>query len=163
MRRPDRPPGPPPLLVQMQLSGVAEPIVLSFDREAEPDVVGRISELVDAGAYLGARLKSASYWLALELAAAPAPRRVEPRRVRHSKFDAGSVGWSWEKTPGDGRGEFFVTRDRQDGLDSSYQMIGHVAGGLAALLAIAPEPTRFIKGQRRTEPMLVEAFGRAPS
>ncbi len=147
----------------MRLSGIAEPILLSFDREAEPDVASRISELVDAGAYLGARLKSASYWLALELAAAPVPRRVEPRRVRHSRFESGSIGWSWEKVPSDGRGEFFVTRDRQDGLDSGYQLIGQVVGGLPALLAIAPEPTRFIKGQRRAEPTLVEAIGRAPS
>ncbi|MDR3472586.1 MAG: peptidylprolyl isomerase [Devosia sp.] len=119
----------------------------------------RIAELVDSGAYAGARLRSATWWLALELRHVPPPRRCEPSRVRHSRFDAGSIGWSWETTLGDGRGEFFITRDRQDGLDSAHQVIGHVAGGLAALPAIPAEPARRGKGQS-AEPLLVDSIGR---
>lgn len=142
--RPTRPPGPAPLVCELLLSGVT-PIRLSFNREAEPVAVGRIAQLVEARAYDGATLQLTPYWLALHFGAdveiAPPKERIELRRVVHSKFIAGSIGWSWEKVAVDGRGEWFITLERVDGLDSPYQVVGEVTAGLEALLALKPPPS----------------------
>lgn len=155
-----RPPGPPPLVLLMRLAGAAEPIVLSFDREAEPAVVGRIEELVDLGAYDGARLRVKPATAAVELAADPAPRRVEPRRIRHSQHKVGAIGWSWSKTPGDGNGEFYIVRRDEPGYDAAYQTIGAVVGGLQVLLGLPVEPTALRPGQKPPAPTVIESVRR---
>ena len=162
MKRPSRPPGPPPLVLELRLAGVDQVVTLTFDAESEPVICRRIGELADAGAYDGAALRSKAWWLQLELPAdatrALGRTAVEPRRIRHSKFDAGSIGWSWEKVPSDGRGEFFITRTRQDALDSAYQQIGAVVGGLGALLALPIIPAAQLRGRARIEPAVVETI-----
>lgn len=162
MKRPTRPPGPPPLVADLKLIGLDQPVTLEFDTEAEPDVVARIAEMIKSGAYVGAEIKSRTWWLALELGRAdPNHRRVEPRRVKHSAFGPGSIGWSWERVASDGRGEIFVTRERMDGLDASYAEIGRVTAGLEALLALPVIPDRRIAGAPPARPILVDSIRRA--
>jgi cyclophilin family peptidyl-prolyl cis-trans isomerase len=117
----------------MDVAGVGS-IVLHLNAEAEPRVCTAIAALVRAGAYTGARLARAAHAISLSFAEERPRPRLEPRRVTHSHFARGSIGWSWSKTPADGNGELFVTLDRVEGLDAAYQEIGHVIGAGVALL-----------------------------
>ncbi len=143
----------------MVIRGVAEPIELEFDTESEPLAVARIADLVRRCAYDDAVLRVKPAWLALELppgSVGPSKAPIELRRIRHSKFSEGSIGWSWAMTPSDGRGEFFITFDRQDGLDSYYQEVGKITAGMAHLLAVRPPPSPKLV-RRPLPPIVIES------
>jgi len=137
---------PPPLRLALAIAGVGE-FALEIDAADEPQVAARIAELVDAGAYDGGEVRKLAYWLTIGLGRPAEPRKVSPRRIRHSKFEAGSIGWAWSKTPGDGDGSLFVTLHRQMGLDAPYAEIGRVVAGLELLEAMAPISQRVTRGK----------------
>src|ERR1700728_4857925 len=85
MRRgPTRPPGPPPLRLELWLRGVDRCALLELDRESEPDVVGRVEQLVRERAYDGVALRVRPDLVELNVPTGWPHRRVEPRRIRHS-------------------------------------------------------------------------------
>jgi hypothetical protein len=157
----------------MRIEGLADPVRLSIDAEAEPDVAARLRELVEGAAFDHGRaiITRTNIWAAVTFLAGQEPpcRRTEPRRVRHSQHVPGSVGWSWARVPSDGVGEFYVVTERDRapgehpeaaqarGLDATYQVVGHTdAAGLAALRSLPVVSTVRIKGRELVRPVAVD-------
>jgi cyclophilin family peptidyl-prolyl cis-trans isomerase len=150
---------PPPLRLALAIVGVGE-IALEVDAAAEPEVAARIAELVDVGAYAKGKIRKTADRVEIGLLWPALPRRVSPRRTKHSRFDRGSIGWAWSKTPGDGDGRLFIVFDRQPGLDAVYQEIGRVVAGLELLEAMPRVSERVIRGRPTIGPATIETVRR---
>ena len=116
--------------------------------------------MVDAHAYAGAVLTRKAGWVALTFPGAVTAPRMELRRIKQSKFDRGSIGWSYSTSPSRGVGEPFFTLNRQDGLDALYQEVGHVVEGIERLEALRVVPMARLRGHPRVEPAVVGSLTR---
>jgi hypothetical protein len=149
-----RPAGPSPLELTLAILDVGE-VTLRLDARAEPEICGWIGAMADAGAYSGALLTRKLTWVALTFPGAVKAPRITPRRATHSRFDRGSIGWSWSAVPSDGAGELFITLARADGLDARYAEIGKVVGGLERLEALPILPAARLRGRAQIGPAVV--------
>jgi cyclophilin family peptidyl-prolyl cis-trans isomerase len=156
-----RPAGPPPIMLELRLEGLEGVVHLELDAGAEPDAARRIAEIADARGYDGQPLTRKPAWVVVSgIADEGRWDRLSLRRARHTTHLAGSIGWSWTKTPGDGRGGFYVMTDAERGLDAAHGIVGRVVEGLEILQAIPLTPTAIRRGQPAVEPTKIQTIRR---
>jgi hypothetical protein len=111
---------PPPLKLEMRLKGVAGAVILALDIGPEPEACRRIAEISDAGGYDGQPLVRKASWVDVGgIADEDRWKPISLRRARHTTHTVGTIGWSWTKTPGDGRGAFYIMTEAERGLDAA--------------------------------------------
>lgn len=145
-------------MLELRLAGIDGIVTLALHTAAEPACAQRIAALAEAGVLDGVELRRRRELVELGDVDLATWAPLEPRRARHTSHIPGAIGWAWTRTPGDGRGSFYVMVEEERGFDAPYGIVGEVTAGLELLRALPVRPTVRRRGEKLPPPTMIDSI-----